>query len=121
MLPMFKRKRRLDKNNYCCKRLVLRANFRTEAKKLIGCTFKATQLRVLIFCQFFTCTLRGQTVHFVRCKRIPQPGRSLCFYFVLYFPLIVPTKFLHFKRLFSGIQEHTDTKLCSYPVHSLAS
>ena len=24
-------------------------------------------------------------------------------------------------RLVSGIQEHTDTKMCSYPVHSLAS
>ena len=27
----------------------------------------------------------------------------------------------HILRLVSGIQEHTDTKLCSYPMHSLAS
>ena len=27
----------------------------------------------------------------------------------------------HILRLVSGIQEQTDTKLCSYPVHSLAS
>ena len=29
--------------------------------------------------------------------------------------------FEHILRLVSGIQEHTDTKLCCYPVHSLAS
>ena len=28
-------------------------------------------------------SLRGQTVHFVHCKRIPQQGRSLCSSFVL--------------------------------------
>ena len=40
----------------------------------------------------------------------------------------MPTKFtLHsyvrgiYKSLVFGIQEHTDTKLCAYPVHSLAS
>ena len=27
----------------------------------------------------------------------------------------------HILRLVSGIQEHTDTNMCSYPVHSLAS
>ena len=27
----------------------------------------------------------------------------------------------HIQRLVSGIQEHTGTKLCAYPVHSLAS
>ena len=27
----------------------------------------------------------------------------------------------HILRLVSGIQEHTDTKLCSYPVHNLAT
>ena len=43
-----------QKQLFCWKRLVLRANFRTEAKKLIGCTFKATKLRVLIFCQIFS-------------------------------------------------------------------
>ena len=33
-----------------------------------------------------------------------------------------PLKFWNmFKKLFPGIQEHTDTKLCTYPVHSLAS
>ena len=36
--------------------------------------------------------LRGQTVHFVHFKRIPQQRRSLCSSFVLYFPLIVLTK-----------------------------
>ena len=38
-------------------------------------------------------TLRGQTVYFVKCKRITQQGRSLCSSFVLSFSLIVPTKF----------------------------
>ena len=74
-------------------------------------------LLLIVLCE----SLGGQTVHFVHCKRIPQQGRSLCSSFVLYFPLIVPTKFPRVERLVSGIQEYTDTKLCSYPVHMLAS
>ena len=45
--------------------------------------------------KFRNITLRGQTVNFVHCKRIPQKGRSFCSSFVLNFPLIVPTKFPH--------------------------
>ena len=59
----------------------------------------------VFYCFFFETlwkfffTLRGQTVHFVHCKRIPQQGRSLYSSFVLYCPLIVPTNFSHFKDL----------------------
>ena len=43
--------------------------------------------------------LRGRTVHFVHCMRIPQQGRSLCFSFVVSFSLIVLTNLNMFKDL----------------------
>ena len=42
----------------------------------------------------YLTTLRGQIVHFVNCKRIPQQGRTLCFSVALSFSLIVLTNFL---------------------------
>ena len=59
--------------------------------------YRALKWAVILFSINFS--LRGQTVHFVHCKRIPQQGRSLCSSFVLSFSLIVPTIFLHFKDL----------------------
>ena len=38
-------------------------------------------------------------MYFVHCKWIPQQGRSFCSFFVVYFPLIVPTNFNMFKDL----------------------
>ena len=62
-------------------------------------------------------TLRGQSVHFVIYKRIPQQARSVFSSFVISFSLIVPTNFKHVER---PVQEYTDIKFCAYPVHSLA-
>ena len=38
-----------------------------------------------VFVERFLLSLRGQTVHFVHCKRIPQQGRSLFFFCSLIF------------------------------------
>ena len=67
----------------------------------------------------FTCV--AQIVYFVNCKQIPQQGRYLCFLFALSFSLIVPTTFKQVLIMVSGTQEHTETKLCTCLVHSLAS
>ena len=62
--------------------------------------------------------MRRQTVLFGKCRRIPQQVRSLCSSFVLSFPLIVPTQIQHVQIFVSGIQEHTHTKLCAFPVRN---
>ena len=73
----------------------------------------------LVNTQYFTKIWR-KSVFLVSCKRIPQQRRSLCSSFVISFSLIFATEFYHVWRLVSRIQKHTDTKLCAYPVHSLA-
>ena len=54
-------------------------------------------------------------MHFVHCNRVPQQGRSLCSSFVLYFPLIVPTKVSHLNTCLwnPGTYRHKIARLSS--------
>ena len=92
---------------------------RWEGKNSVGLFSRCESF--LIAMVSWTAPLWGQTGYIANCRRISQQGGSVCSSFVLSFCLIAPTKFKHVYRFVSEIQEHTDTKMCAYLVHSLAS
>ena len=71
----------------------LRFNCKHHMRTFIICSDERSV--VTVGKNIWSTTFRGQTVHFVRCKRISRQGRSLCSSFVLSFSLIVPTKLSH--------------------------